>query len=641
MDSNVVIDEYIEYTVDMYMRLYPDSDISQVRQLVIQKVEQSLIDIPCVLHNDTYHEYVDTTVLDVCNWLKIRKPIISGNGTFFKQHREYQAPTIKVLETWLQRRKQIKKIMFTYPKGSIEYNNHYTGQNNQKVICNAEYGESGSALSSSYSVYLPASTTGSAKNLTTTLICLVEMFVSNDDKFMLMKDINELMDFIINVLSDTEDRPYRVTKYFNPSDVANRLYNMLRSKNDADKDLLNRFVLSLTQDERSKLMLASNFKLLLREFLYTEMNTIGTYLKQHMVDLENCTKEQIHIAGYGEEAPEAIADIFQKVSNITESSCIYPFIPNDVEERADHAMRDLVCVVDTDSLMLHYPKLINEFQTDTGNFRLSCLCAAGFGTRIFGKTIVPKYIEYFTKNAGIEDKYYRDKIMFKNEFTYLIMILFEKKMYLDSQFVQEGTPRNIHDIEAKGVSFKKRDSADFLGPVILDLVDRYLVSTDQIPVDSIVNEYLNIHARVKREVVYDLSYYTKAGIKSEEAYDKTKTLPIQIRGAQIWNDIMSTEQIQPLDRVYIVWLSYERLEQSTNNSRVRRLLELCKKYSPKEACICIPETYTRIPDWISIGIDAEYTADKLLGPFKQLLNAFNVYLPDSRGSFRCSKMIFT
>ena len=638
MESNVVIDEYIENTVNVYMRLYPESDENKVRMLVTKKVEESLVDIPCTLHNDTYHEYVDTTVLDTFNWLKIRKPIISGNGTFFKQHKEYVAPTIRVLETWLGRRKKLKKVMFTFPKGTIEYNNYNTAQNNQKVICNAEYGESGSQLSTSYSVYLPPSTTGSAKNLTTTLICLLELFVSNDDRYIIMKDINEMMDFIINVLDDDDHRPYRVMKHFNPDQVAKRLYGMIYRKNDSDYDLLYGFMLSLTDDERSKLMLASNLKLVLSEFLYNEMNMIGSYLKQHIIDLENCDENALQMAGFGATAPEAIKDVFEKVSNIVRDSCIYPFIPNDVEVRADNAMRDLVCVVDTDSLMLHYPKLINEFQTDVGNFKMSCICAAGFGTRLFADTVVPKYIDYFTINAGIEDKYYRDKILFKNEFSFAMMILFQKKMYLNSMFVQEGTPRNIHEIDAKGVSFKKRDTADFLAPMILDLCDKYLISTNEISVDHIINEYFRIHADIARRVPYEVTLYTKQSVKTEETYEKSKTLPIQMRGALIWNDIMSTEQILPLDRVYIVWLSYELLEKS-NNKRTKRLLEICKRRSPKDAVICIPESYKQIPDWISCGIDAEYNADKLLAPFKQILNVFHVYLPESKGSFRCTKMI--
>lgn len=638
MESNVVIDEYIEHTVDVYMRMYPDSNETQVRQLVTKKIEESLVDIPCTLHNDTYHEYVDTTVLDTFNWLAIRKPIISGNGTFFKQHKEYTAPTIKVLETWLTKRKKLKKIMFSFPKGSIDYNNYNTGQNNQKVICNAEYGEAGSKLSTSYSVYLPASTTGSAKNLTTTLICLLELFVSNDDGYIIMKDINEMMDFIFNVLNDTEERPYRVTKYFTPERVAKRLFGMIRRKNDDDYEVLFKYACSLTEDEKSKLMLASNLKLLLSEFLTEEMYTIGTYLKQHIVDFDNCNTESLQLAGFGVTPPEAVNDLYERVSLIVRDSCIYPFIPNDVEARADNAMRDLVCVVDTDSLMLHYPKLINEFQTDTGNFKMSCICAAGFGTYLFANTVVPKYIDYFTLNVGIVDKYYRDKILFKNEFSFFMMILFQKKMYLNSMFVQEGNPRNIHEIDAKGVSFKKRDTADFLSPMILNLCDQHLISSDELKIDNIINEYIRIHSDIVRRVPYDVSLYTKQSVKGEDAYDASKTLPIQMRGSIIWNEIMSTEQILPLDRVYIIWLSYELLEHGTN-PRTRRLLEICKRRSPKEACICIPESYKRIPDWISCGIDPEYNADKLLAPFKQLLNVFHVYLPENRGSFKCTKML--
>lgn len=639
MTDNIVLDTYIEETVDIYMRMYPNTDINLVRKLVEEEVLNEVRDIPCTLHNDTYHEYVDTTILDVMNWSYDRKPIISGNGTFFKRQDEYTAPSTRVLETWLLKRKKLKKIMFTFPKGSIEYNNYNTGQGNQKVICNAEYGESGTPLSSSYSIYIPPSTTGSAKNITTTLICILEMFVGNDDQYIQLKDINEMFDFIIHVLEDKETRPNRLTIVnFKPEEVVSRLWGMIRRKSDNDKIVLSKYVQSLSQEDLSKLMFAANFKLILRT-LDAEMNEIGTYLKTHLIDLDNCTEATLHDAGFGVKVPEAINNTFQRVSDIVADTCIYPFIPNDAEVRAENAMRDIVCVVDTDSLMLHYPKLINEFQTDLGNFKMSCICAAGFGTQIFANTIVPKYIDYFVANIGVVDKYYRDKIVFKNEFSFLMMILFQKKMYLNAMFVQEGSPRNIHDIDAKGVSFKKRDTADFLEPMILDLCDKYLISSDTISIDHIISEYFRIHDELQRKIAYEVSYYTKASVKAAEAYATGKTLPIQMRGTIIWNSIMSTEQIMPLDRVYIVWLSFDKLV-SSHNPRTKALYDLCKKHSPSEACICLPESYKRIPDWISIGIDTEYNIDKLLAPFKQLLNVFHVYLPDNRGSFKCTKMMY-
>ena len=52
-----------------------------------------------------------------------------------------------------------------------------------------------------------------------------------------------------------------------------------------------------------------------------EMFTIGTYLKQHIVDLENCTEETLQLAGFGTSAPEAIKNEIQHVHQIVRAMC--------------------------------------------------------------------------------------------------------------------------------------------------------------------------------------------------------------------------------------------------------------------------------------------------------------------------------
>ena len=56
--------------------------------------------------------------------------------------------------------------------------------------------------------------------------------------------------------------------------------------------------------------------------------------------------------------------------------------------------------------------------------------------------------------------------------------------------------------------------------------------------------------------------------------------------------------------------------------------------------ICIPEHYHSIPEWIRVVIDIEYATDKLLMPFRQLLEAFDVYIADVPGGFRPARMVF-
>ena len=314
---------------------------------------------------------------------------------------------------------------------------------------------------------------------------------------------------------------------------------------------------------------------------------------------------------------------------------------NDVEVRATNMERELVCVVDTDSLMLHFSHLINEFQTDVGNFKMSCICASAFGTRLFANYIVPEFVSHIMINCGIEDKYYRDKFVFKNEFTFAMMILFQKKMYLNSMFVQEGNPRDIHEIDAKGVSFKKRDTAEFLEPYILDVCDKYLVSVDNISIDNLTNAYYTKRQQVIQSVMKSTSDYKKASIKDESAYEKSKTLPMQMRGTKVWNSIEPNEEILPMDRVYVIPLSWERLESTMqDNVMTRKLYETCKVQGGNDPVICLPETYSEIPVWVKNGIDAEYTSDKLLAPYKQILTAFNVYLPETKGSFQYTKMLY-
>ena len=246
MVSSVAVREYIDDVVDVFMRMYPNASREEAERAAMCTIENNIIDIPCVLHNDTTHEKLETSVLATFDWIRTRKPIITGNGTFFKQHAEYTAPTIKVLESWLAKRKQLKNKMFSYQKGVIEYVNLNIGQMNQKVICNAEYGESGTPLSSSYSVYIPPATTGSAKNLTTSLICILELFVSNDNGWTKLKGIHELFDFIFIVLRDTTERPHRIRAQFDDTTVVRRLVSMIRRINKDDITVIEKFVSSLT-----------------------------------------------------------------------------------------------------------------------------------------------------------------------------------------------------------------------------------------------------------------------------------------------------------------------------------------------------------------------------------------------------------
>ena len=639
-----VIEKYHERIIGMYLQAHPNADPNKVRQLCETLTEKRLKDIPCVMHNNMTHELVESTMINTFEWIDQRSPIITGNGTFFKQHSEYLAPTVMFLEYEQKDRKKKKKEMYQYPKGTIEYANRYIGQLNVKIVMNSDYGGSGTPLSPFYSVYLPPATTGSAKNMTTTLICCLEFLSGNNDMWAKCNNINELYDMIYIVLhTDISDRDM-IHDTFTVDEVLQHLISKCNNVSMSDMRVLKVFLQSLSKDQLCQLMLSFNARLVLKRYLSGAVDSVMSYLKAHQIDLNNMTEDTIRQAGYGVTPPDEINADIELIKQTILDNCVYPFLLNDCEVRAANMDRLVVCVTDTDSLMVQFASYIEEFNASIPNFRDSCLLASALGMRLFIEGIIPKYVEYIALNCNIEDKYYRDKFVFKNEYAFLAMTLFKKKMYSSSMFVQEGNPRNIHEIAVSGLSFKKRDSAEFLEPIMTQLYDKYILTADNINVQKLLDEYYVLRDQLLQIIDKDASYHKVLGIKSVEAYDPTKVLPAQMRGAINWNNLFPEEEILPMDRVTVIPLSFDLLDQHQNdNPYLAKILQLCLIDNEKrktEPVLSLPEKYKQIPEWLSPAIDKEYCVDKLLSPFKQLLGLFDIFMPETKGGMRPSRMLY-
>ena len=657
--SNTVLERYQDRIIDMYCKAHPNFDRSMVASKVMEFTNGRMKNIPCELHNNITHDRVQTTMLDTFVWIENRQPIITGNGTFFKQHEEYLAPTVKMLEKLQANRKKKKKEMYQFPKGTVEYNNANVGQLSIKVIMNADYGGSGTTLSPFYSCYIPPATTGSAKNITTSLICCLEFISGNNDNWARLMNINELFDMIFAVLGDTRTDRDLIKDSYSVDDVLSWLLSRVSNIQGKDRRCLKTFLMTLTNDELTKLMLAFNPRLVLNKYVRFQVMQISDYLCKHHIDIDAFStvdfhndeqvsqlKDTIHVCGYGVKAPEEISGLIEEVSKIIVDNCVYPFVPNDAELRAANMDREIVCVTDTDSLMVQFAHYIDDFQImdQTLSFRDKCLVASAFGMRLFIEHIIPRMVEDIANFCNIKDEYYRRKFVFKNEFAFLAMALIAKKMYASAMFVQEGSPRNIHEIAVSGLSFKKRDAAEFLEPIMVDIYDKCVLTCDKVSLSGILDAYTELRQKLVNELATDPSYFKTLSIKSPDAYDPTKVLPAQMRGAIVWNNIMSDEEMLPMDRVKVIPLSFELLRKHANEDpRTSEILRLCLIDNEKEKddpYICIPEHYHDIPLWISKVIDTDYAADKLLMPFRQLLDAFNVYVADVPGGFRPSRMAY-
>ena len=222
------------------------------------------------------------------------------------------------------------------------------------------------------------------------------------------------------------------------------------------------------------------------------------------------------------------------------------------------------------------------------------------------------------------------------------MALIAKKMYASSMFVQEGNPRNPHEIAASGLSFKKRDAAEFLEPIMLNIYDKYILTSDTVSIKGVLDEFYALREELVEKIHVDPSYHKKLSIKDVSAYDVSKILPAQMRGAIVWNNIMPDEEMQPGDRVIVIPLSFELLHKYDDDPKTREILRLSlidNENEKNDPVICLPEYYHEIPSWIQPVIDRQYAVDKLLMPFKQLLEAFDVYMADTKAGKIPSRMV--
>lgn len=636
--------EYQDRILNMYIQIHPDRNPDKVRQHIQEMTDRSFRDIPCELNNNITHETINTSVCATFDWIEQRSPIISGNGTFFMQHEEYLAPIVVMLETLQAERKGVKKEMYKYDKESVQYALLNTEQGSIKVIMNADYGGSGTTLSPFYSCYIPPATTGSAKVMTTTLICCLEMLSGNKDKWAKIQNINGLYDFIYVVLNNQEDRPNMIHDKFTVDETAEALLSFVHTYTLTDIDYLKRYLSKLTEEQLCKLRLAFQVKFVLSTYLQSEIDATMEYLKSHKLDWSNITKETLYVSGFGTEIPAEIKTYVDKISQVVLDCCCYPFILNDNEVRAAEMQnRLIVCITDTDSLMVHFAHYIDEFHSRVSNFRDSCIIASALGMRLFVENIIPRMVKYLTMGCNIKDEYYRKKFVFKNEFGFLAQALIAKKMYASSMFVQEGSPRNIHSIAVSGLSFKKRDSAEFLEDIMVHLYDKYILTPDHVSVEGIMDEYYALRERLKGELEHNPKFYQVLGLKDVSAYDPNKILPEQMRGALVWNELMPDEQLMPMDRVIVVRLSFEKMQQyASRDPKIAEVLRMSLVNNEKmkdTPFICLPEHYHEIPDWISLIIDKEGMVDKLLTPFKQLLSLFDVMVADTRAGSMSSRMI--
>ena len=122
MGKDIDIDKILQHSefisawknemADTMLKIHPDWDENEVSDSIDDLLKERLQLPDVTLDNNYTGERRDTNLLSVFDWAIRRKPIVAGNGTFYKNQNEAINPIAKMLDGFLTERSAIKKKMF-------------------------------------------------------------------------------------------------------------------------------------------------------------------------------------------------------------------------------------------------------------------------------------------------------------------------------------------------------------------------------------------------------------------------------------------------------------------------------------------------------------------------------------------------
>lgn len=119
--DNPLLDNYKSVARDMIKLQFPLLSMDEIDTAIDWSISNRLTDHPIQVDNNYKNQKVDMTLLEVARYILDREPIITSYGVMFKRHGEVPNPLYNLIDGFIKNRKKLKKTMFTFPKGSEDY----------------------------------------------------------------------------------------------------------------------------------------------------------------------------------------------------------------------------------------------------------------------------------------------------------------------------------------------------------------------------------------------------------------------------------------------------------------------------------------------------------------------------------------
>ena len=583
MDSKY-LKKYKERMCQAMMQANPTWKKKDVEKIIERTIEERLENPTVTLDNNYTHEQKDSTLLSVLDWSLDRKPLIAGNGTFYKNQYEALNPTREMLDEWAENRKFFKKKMFQagemYGTNSREYNDNDRKQLNEKINMNSYYGGSGAKTSAFYSKWSGPATTLTAQSVISTAEQTFEAFLADNYVFL---NLTELIEWIRSILKKDfylDDFIVRVKR----QDVIQHLLSRILNKEENDEEILQNYLTDCTIDELTFLYYKNNMiefienHNLVKDMITDILEKVENYdhvnekdpewlryiPSKHYDEFKNQSAKKWNKFVNKEMFmdPNSPPDSIIKELDVL-SECIIKYVYTEYLSfdriyRLKNFFRNTVTVIDTDSNFLSLDILMSYLLN-------SVIEPDGYGrsqrhnefvlintiTFIITK-IIRITLDFYGKQSNIPEEY-RGRFDMKNEFfDELLVIAEKKKRYITKQTLREGNYNDPPKIDTKGFDFKKATTSEYAEKVFNQLIKDYVVTPEHVDVKSLIN---GLRA-FKKEIITSIrngerKFLPNGNAKEFGAY-KEPGREQSVRGVLTWNYLYPDNQIELPAKISLV-----------------------------------------------------------------------------------------
>lgn len=117
--------DYMSTMHDCVKMYFPNLDDNFIDDALRYSIKKRYKSSQITLNNNYTKESVNKTLLELCDYIADKKPIMTSYGVLFQRHGTVPNPLKEIIQSFLDARGKYKKQMFQYPKGSemFEYYN--------------------------------------------------------------------------------------------------------------------------------------------------------------------------------------------------------------------------------------------------------------------------------------------------------------------------------------------------------------------------------------------------------------------------------------------------------------------------------------------------------------------------------------